>query len=173
MVKGWLRKSGPVTAEAVRREIGFSIGPYGGVPWVVPTSEDRDKVRKLFLFLEDRRVLYNPDELEVRAQVESSVDQIRQTCLKVLEDLGERDFANVPVRAIQQACRRFQDESQMVFKHFMPYPRMDELNAGFFNALGAMRATIGHQVALLAAYYDLEVSGQLAQILPSVEEADS
>ena len=38
---------------------------------------------------------------------------------------------------------------------------------GFFVALGAYRATVGHQVALLAAHYDLDIEGDLALILPA------
>lgn len=161
-----IRKKESVTASAVRRITGFSIGPFGGLQWADPGPSDREKVRQFLVFLEDRRVLYNPDELEVRSQVDSSVGRIREECVKSLQSLGERDFATVPIRAIQQACRRFQDESHLQFKHLMTYPRMDEPNAGFFTALGGMRSTIGYQVALLAGHYNLDVGPELAQILP-------
>jgi len=161
-----LKQKGAIAADRIRRITGFSIGPFGGLQWAEPGLTDKEKVRRFLIFLEDRRVLYNPDALEVRSQVEESVKQIRETCVGTLQELGEGDFAVVPIRAIQQACRRFQDESHMVFRLLMTCPHMNDPNAGFFTALGAMRATIGYQVALLAGHYDLEVSEQLARILP-------
>lgn len=41
---------------------------------------------------------------------------------------------------------------------------------GFFTALGAYRATVGYQVVLLAAYYDLTIEGELAGVLPTIGE---
>jgi hypothetical protein len=45
-----------------------------------------------------------------------------------------------------------------------------ELDAGFFTALGALRATIGQQLALLAAHYDLDIAGDLADMLPRPDD---
>ena len=39
---------------------------------------------------------------------------------------------------------------------------------GFFTALGAFRAAVGQQVALLAAHYDIDIEGDLAAVLPSL-----
>ena len=44
--------------EIIRRLTGFST-PFFGISWQPPESE-RKTIRKLFNFLEDRRVLFNP-----------------------------------------------------------------------------------------------------------------
>ncbi len=42
----------------------------------------------------------------------------------------------------------------------------------FFTALGAFRATIGQQIALPAAHYDIDVEGDLVAILPILEDGE-
>ncbi|MGH6983507.1 MAG: DUF6650 family protein [Stellaceae bacterium] len=57
---------------------GLSIGLDGvGVSWNPPTDE-RDQVRRLFTFLEDRRVLYVAEFLEIPSHVNTSVLEIRK-----------------------------------------------------------------------------------------------
>jgi len=45
----------------------------------------------------------------------------------------------------------------------------NRFSPGFFVALGSLRSTVCFQVAVLAAYYDLEVHGELAANLPTVD----
>jgi hypothetical protein len=74
-------------------------------------------------------------------------------------------FAYLRLRAIREACRRFHDDENMDFRFF---DRIDHygVGVGFFVALGALRATVGQQVALLSAHYDINVEGDLASVLP-------
>lgn len=115
-------------------------------------------------------------QLEVPADVERSIHQIREQCTRTLQQLGPDAFAVGPLRMIREAGRRFHDDCQEEFPHFHRnwvgphrHGRMDG-GPGFFVALGAYRATVGHQVALLAAHYDLAVEGDLASVIPSMVE---
>ena len=162
----WLRKSGRMTGETARRITGISI-PFGGVQWADPGPSQRDRARDYLLMLEDRRVLYNPMWLEVPSQVTDSVHEIRKASTDALRQFDEQDFATVPIRAIREACRRFHDDAQIHVPH-MDQPHRHGGSAGFFIALGALRATIGQQVAVLIAHYDLEVEGDLASVLPHI-----
>jgi hypothetical protein len=166
--RGFLRKSEKITAETARRITGIST-PFGGVQWADPGPSEREHVRRFILFLEDRRVLYNPDYLEVRSQVDHSIHEIRRECTDALRQAGENAFAAVPIRSIREACRTFHDESNLQFRHIDAAYRHGE-SAGFFVALGGFRAVVGQQVALLAAHYDLDIDGDLASVLPSLEE---
>ena len=87
----------------------------------------------------------------------------------MLRQLGENAFAVAPLRAIREACRRFHDDANMEFRFFARRGHY-ELDAGFFTALGALRATIGQQLALLAAHYDLDIEGDLADVLPRPDD---
>ena len=158
-----------VTAETARRITGVS-GPFGGVQWADPGPSDRERVRGFLIELEDRRVLYNPDWLEVRQQVDASVDEIRGACTAALKTFAPNDFATVPLRNIRAACRRYLDETTIEFRHADFDRHRGALTAGAFLALGAFRATVGQAVARLAAHYDLEVEGDLASVLPALDE---
>jgi hypothetical protein len=167
-MRGWFRKGEKVTAATARRITGIST-PFGGLQWAEPGPSERETVRGFVLFLEDRRVLYNPMNLEVRSQVDHSIHEIRRQCTETLQQLGETAFATVPIRAIREACRRFHDDDNIEFRFFDRWGPHD-VGAGFFMALGAFRATVGQQVALLAAHYDVDIEGDLASVLPQLVE---
>src|ERR1700722_11368065 len=85
----WFQKTEKVTAEAARRITGISI-PFGGISWAAPGPSDAEKVREFILFLEDRRVLYNAQDLEVVSQVERSIHEIREQCTRALQALSPK-----------------------------------------------------------------------------------
>jgi hypothetical protein len=89
-----------------------------------------------------------------------------------LQQLGETAFAAVPIRAIREACRRFHNDDNIEFRFFDRdrWGHHHDVGAGFFMALGAFRATVGLQVALLAAHYDVDIEGDLASVLPQLVE---
>src|SRR5207245_178721 len=108
--------------------------------------------------LEDRRVLYNPAFLEVRNQVDQSILDIRKGCTETLCELGESAFTALAIRTIRAASRSFYDDSNLEFRFFDFRSRLGE-TPGFFMALGAFRAVVRQQVALIAAHYDLNIEG--------------
>lgn len=166
------KRSGKVTADTARRITGIST-PLGGVQWADPGPSDAEIIRRFLIFLEDRRVLYNPMDLEVVSQVEHSIHEIREECTRTLQALAPGVFAVLPVQTIRRACRRFHDDSNEEFRFFDGrWGRYDEGGPGFFAALGAFRASVGHQVALLAGYYDIDVEGDLASVMPSLDQSE-
>ena len=171
-MKNLFRPATRVTAETARRITGISF-PLGGLQWADPGPSDREKVRHFLLELEDKRVLYNPSWLEVRSQVDYSVNQIRSLCTEALKGFSEVDFATNPVRNIRSACRRYQDEATLEFPHASRHSRFVENTAGFFLALGAFRAAVGNEVAKLAARYDLEIEGDLASVVPRLDDSST
>lgn len=166
------RVASKVTAASARRITGIS-SPFGGLQWSDPGPSDAEMVRRFLLFLEDRRVLYNPMHLEVTHQVEHSIHEIREECTKTLQALTPGAFGALPIRTIREASRRFHDDQNEGFRFFDDrWPGRDG-SPGFFMALGSYRATVGQQVALLAAHYDIDVEGDLASVLPALEDGDS
>lgn len=160
-----------MTAETARRITGVS-GPFGGVQWADPGPSDRERVRGFLLELEDRRVLYNPDWLEVRHQVDTSIVEIRRICTEALKVFSHSDFATLPIRSVRAACRRYLDESTIEFRHVGFPTHRHEMSAGMFLALGAFRATVGQEVARPAGHYDIEIEGDLATVVPEPDEED-
>lgn len=169
-MRRWFRKGEKVTAETARRITGIS-SPFGGIQWGDPGPSAAEVVRQFVLFLEDRRVLYNPMDLEVVSQVEHSIHEIRQQSTKVLQALSPNAFAVPPIRIIRAAARGFHNEQNEEFRFFGGSRwHYHEGSPGFFVALGAFRAVVGQQVAFLAAHYDIDVEGDLARVLPQLDD---
>jgi hypothetical protein len=164
----WFRRTEKVTAETARRITGIS-GPFGGISWADPGPSDAENVREFILFLEDRRVLYSAHDLEVVGQVERSIHEIREQCTKTLQALPPKVFAVLPIRIIRAAGRRFHNDQNEEFRFFGGLRHSGEGSPGFFTALGAFRATVGLQAAQLAAHYEIDIEGDLAAVLPSIE----
>jgi hypothetical protein len=158
-------------SDIARRVTGFST-PIFGVSWNPPVAE-RDAVRGLLTFLEDRRVLFNPTQLEVEWQVTDSIQQVREQCSKAIVALPDSSPAILPIRGIRAACRRFLDEPRSHFPHvgFIRHRDREGDHPGFFTALGEFRATVGAHVSTLAISYRIELEPELASILPP-EDAD-
>jgi hypothetical protein len=144
-----------------KRLTGIST-PFGGASWI-PPEPDRDIVRRLMTFLEDRRVLYTNYSLEVPDWVTKSVLEIRQELTAILKSLDE-DSPIVPhLKAMRAACRKFLDQTQGQARRW----RMD---AEILMALGEMRGVFGILIAQLCSKYKIDVEGDLAESLP-VEDA--
>jgi hypothetical protein len=112
-------------------------------------------VRGVMALLEDRRVLYNPYNIEIEHEVSSSVLEIRRELTKALQPLPEDSPAAPALRAMRAACRAYLDQS-----HRFPH------HLGFMLGLGELRAHFGLQVAYLAIEYGLDIENELAQIIP-------
>ncbi len=123
-------------------------------------------------YLEDRRVLYNPFDLEVEEQCVRSVLDIRRFLTEEIGRLGERSNLAEHLRAMRAACRAFLDEGGSGKRdrpiRFMGFE--GRFGSSFFTALGELRATIGVHVAAVAAAHGLDVEGDLASILPAEDD---
>jgi hypothetical protein len=155
-------------ADLGRRITGFST-PFFGVSWKAPAAE-RETVRTFLTFLEDRRVLFNPYQLEVEYQVQQSVLQIREQCTKAISALPDGSPAIGPLRGIRAASRRFLDEPHADFRNFHRRNFDGHEGPSFFTALGEFRASVGSYVAALAVTYQVELELELATIVPAEDK---
>jgi hypothetical protein len=88
-----------------------------------------------------------------------------------LAALPDQSRGNPPIRAIRAACRRFLDEPRADFRNLYIRDFGDfRDSAGFFTALGELRATVGAQVAILAVLYKIELEAELATIVPAEDD---
>lgn len=150
-----MRKTTIAFKEIASRITGISI-PLFGVSWNPPESE-REVIRELIIFLEDRRALYNDFAHELDDEVSQSVFAIRSECTAALKRLPEASEATSCLKAMRAACREYLDNSRA--KSFSgPFSFMTEL--------GKLRAMIGVQVAHLAVKYGIDIDGELALVIP-------
>ncbi|MGA9760971.1 MAG: DUF6650 family protein [Gaiellaceae bacterium] len=177
-VSTWTRGLRRRAARSLRRVSGINT-PVGGISWV-PSQSEREELRKLVVFLEDRRALFNPYDLEAEIFVEQSVQQIRSELTKVLQAIGEDVRAGEPLRNMRSACQRYLTKSDGFkdghFWHHRP-PRHFHDHGGdedddFILALGELRGVFGLCVGQIASIYSIEVHGELAALLPEAGSED-
>jgi hypothetical protein len=156
--------------EILSRITGLSV-PVFGVSWNPPEAE-RDRVRRILAFLEDRRVLYNPTELEIPQHCVMSVIEIREFLTSELGAVETSTPLSGYMRAMRSACRKFLDLGQARGPDVVRYSRTPGHWASWeFNAaLGELRGVFGIHIAQMATQYGLDVEPDLAAILPAVDQ---
>jgi hypothetical protein len=147
----------------------------GGISFAPPTESEREAAHHIITFLEDRRVLYNPTELEVPEHCIRSVFEIRKELIRVARDHAREGDLGAHLRAMAAACRKFLDAAgRLKEKGHTVWPE-GRSYAGWVldSALGELRGVMGMHIAQLAVRYDVDVHDELASILPlETTEAD-
>lgn len=144
--------------EIAKRITGVSI-PVFGIQWNPPESE-REVVRETFIFLEDRRALYNDYAHELDHEVAESMLAIRNELTAALKRLSETSEAVASFKAMRATCREYLDTTRDDGRRWNgPF--------SFMTQLGRFRAIIGMHVAYLAVKYGIDIDGELARIVPA------
>lgn len=152
--------------EIVSRITGFST-PVFGASWNPPEPQIA-VARRVITFLEDRRVLFVPSEVEIPEHCVRSVIEIRQYLTTELQSLRDENEIENSLRAMRAACRKFMDavgtREEIVrygasAGHFASWE--------FIGAIGELRGVFGIHIARIAASYGLDVENGLASILPA------
>lgn len=161
--------------EIATRLNGFST-PIFGVSWTPPTS-DRQVARKVVVFLEDRRVLYEPSQAEIPQWCVESVLEIRVFLTDVLAAGGIADELDSALRAIRSACRAFLDNVPTNPDGTAALTPQDISSGGwdswtFNQALGQLRGTVGGPLATIVVGYGIDVEPPLLNVLPLAADGD-
>jgi len=153
--------------EIVSRITGFSV-PIFGAQWNPPEAECA-VARRVIAFLEDRRVLYVPSEMELPHHCVESVFRIREFLTAELGKLDSETEIAKRLRAMRAACRKFlgtvEAEGGQIIKFGASYGHY--ASWVFNGAVGELRGVFGIHIATLAASHGLDVEGELASILPA------
>jgi len=147
----------------LKRLTGIST-PVGGVSWNPPDS-DRDIVRRLIAFLEDRRALYNPYDIEMPIYVDQSLVEIRRELTRLLQTIDDDSDVSPHLKAMRAACRKYLNTSSP-----RSAPRWGATEVERFAGLGELRAVFGIHIAQLAVKYGIDVERELASIFPPEDE---
>jgi hypothetical protein len=138
--------------------LGFGAG------WEWPESE-REIVRELIVYLEDRRALHAPMELEIADHVVSSVLSIREELTRTLQRLDGDAGAAASVRAMRDACHSFLyalERQRITFGGF---------NRWFLIPLGELRGVMAVYLNVLSEHYSLPVAEPLASVVAAARPA--
>jgi hypothetical protein len=161
-------------SEIAARLNGVST-PIFGVSWE-PARSDVGAAREVIAFLEDKRVLYVPYEVEVPQHVIESVLDIRQFITKSIAAGDLSDELVASLRTIRAACRKFMERVGARERggrlHLPPtaFGVAHWNDIEFNQRLGEMRGVVGLEVARIAAAHGLDVETDLSSILPELDK---
>lgn len=150
------------------RVTGISA-PWFGVSWEYRES-DADVVRRVFSFLEDRRVLYEPLNAQLFFYVGQSASEIRQMLTQELGAGSVGEQLAESFKIIRSALRRFMSDLEKIEQHERS-GQMDlvQIRDQQVLALGEMRGRVNPVLALLAEKYRIEVEEEMAAALQPLE----
>jgi hypothetical protein len=130
--------------------------------------------RRVIAMLEDRRVLYAPEEMEVASHGVQSVIEIRH---RLSDELGKLDSGSeltASLLAMRAACRKFLERVGTDGRDGIHHANGWVFYSWTFgSALGELRGTFGIHVAKIAAAFKLDVEDRLASIVPANADADT
>lgn len=163
------------------KEIANSITgiscPVFGISWNPPKMESKI-AEKVIIYLEDKRVLYNPYDLEMPDHCIQSVDDIRKFLTEQLFDAKKDGELSYNLRAMRSACRKFLDMTTMNSNYFSRQNGRVDSNLGmggqmlFYSGIGELRGTFGVLIAQVLVMYGIDCESELLTILP-LEITDS
>jgi hypothetical protein len=152
----------------LKRLNGIST-PVFGVSWN-PIKSEKDQAKEIIAFLEDRRVLYNPSEMEIPGHCIQSIIEIRQFITPKIGTVQSTELQE-SLRAMRASCRKFlnlvgADEDIVKYGHNLGHWANWEFNS----AIGELRGVFGIHLARVAVMYGIDVEEDLAKILPAIDE---
>jgi hypothetical protein len=144
---------------------------FAGASWK-PAASVFDTAREVIVFLESKRVLFVPSEMELPKRCVESVINVRDYLTAAIQKLNEKEPLTKNLRAMRIACNKFlQSMTQEVIDngnksgHYASWI--------FAGALGEMRGVFGIHIAIISETYDVQINADeegLYSILPGVDE---
>ncbi len=141
------------------RLIGVSYH-MAGVDWS-PSQEERVRVRELLDYFANRRGLYRPYNSEITQFIVPMATEIRDRLADEFEERRRDTPYRESLMAMHAACNKLLERTHGTDRQEY---RLELYYAG---CLGELRSIIGLHIARLASSYDVEVPGELMNILPN------
>tara|TARA_B100001059_G_C17828917_1_gene583301 strand:+ start:405 stop:881 length:477 start_codon:yes stop_codon:yes gene_type:complete len=136
--------------------------PIFGIQWTAPAIES-DEAKNVILFLEDKRVLFNPSNMEDPKHCALSVIEIRTELTRHLQTLPSDSNLASALKRMRKACQAFSNNlGHPKFSSFDPVVQTSILERELFK----LREKFGVAVAEVAVAYGLDVEDGLASIIP-------
>lgn len=144
---------------------GLSIGLNFGFGYIEKSYEikksEKEIIRNLILYFENKRALYNPNNLEDPHYVLESIIKIREKITNVLIKMNEKSPINYYLKEMRSSCIKFMNK-------FPKYRDDQDLiySREFFASLGEVRAVFGFYLKDLVKKYGFEIEKDLKSIFP-------
>ena len=134
---------------------GFSTS-LGGVSWNKTTSS-KEMFTHLLFFLESKRILVNPIELEFKDWCIESVLEIKQQLVSITQELKLKDFDADIIRNMIDACYDYLDTVKPMNLPGIIYKKDDRWeDLSFDRAMKAFRNSFKQEIAIIEKKYRLK-----------------
>lgn len=155
--------------EVANRITGISC-PFFGVSWNPPEPE-RKVAKRVITYLEDRRVLYSPYELEVPMHCVESIIEVRRYLTNELGSTTKDSEIEKSLKALRAACRKFLDKvGNNTDTRYLRHPFDNISSWTFISGLGELRGVFGIHIAKMAVSYGIDIEKDLASIIPEIDQ---
>lgn len=131
--------------------------PFGGISWEY-TETEKKGIQELFFFLESKRILVNPIEMEIKQWcIESALD-IKRKLTELLSQYGFSENTVECIRSMITACNTFLDRLSSVKETGIIYKNSngDWANSAFSSAMKQFRKSFRDNISLLSYAYNLK-----------------
>ncbi|EOB3604668.1 TPA: hypothetical protein I7680_21645 [Vibrio vulnificus] len=136
--------------------------PLFGIQWNAPTDEVK-LAEGIITFLEDKRVLFNPIDMEDANHCVMSVGEIRTEVTRTIQTAGANAPLAKSLRRIRSACHAFQNEIGSSQFSQLDIPVQKSI---LERELFKLRDKVGLSLAEVSAAHGLDVKDALATIIP-------
>ena len=134
---------------------GFSTS-LGGISWNKTTSS-KEMFTHLLFFLESKRILVNPIELEFKDWCIESVLKIKQQLVSITQELKLKDFDADIIRNMIDACNDYLDTVKPMNLPGIIYKKDDRWeDLSFDRAMKAFRNSFKQEIAKVEKKYRLK-----------------
>ena len=108
--------------ERIYKNITGLSCPIFGIQWNAPTIE-ADEAKNIVLFLEDKRVLFNPANMEDAGHCAQSVIDIRSELTKALQALPSDSNLAKSLKRMRKSCQEFSNK--------LGHPKFDYIDQSY------------------------------------------
>lgn len=130
--------------------------PFGGISWEY-TEAEKKGVEELFFFLETKRILVNPIEMEIKQWCIKSAIEIKEKITELYSKYNFSNHATDCMRSMVNACNDFLDKLGDVKGIGILYKNGngDWADSTFSSAMKHFRKIFRDNINLLSAAYNL------------------
>lgn len=134
---------------------GFDT-PFGGVSWEY-TENERKGIQNLFFYLESKRILINPESMEIKEWCVASALDIKQMLVNYLTQYNSPDDTVTCIRSMIAACNNLLDQLNTINEHGILYKNHngDWENIIFSSAMKQFHTTFRKSLSQLSSIYNL------------------
>ncbi len=147
----------------MKYELSGISTPLGGISWNRIIS-GKDMFSYLLLFLESKRILVNPIEMEKKEWCIESVLEIKKTLVSAVQNVSLSQFDAETLRKTIDGCNTYLDTVSpmdlpaIVFKNGYKWE-----DISFDNAMKAFRNVFRAEIAKIESHYGLKFAKQIPE----------